>query len=251
MDFPESPPSRCAIAPASWIASLSLKPQCCPKAPARKIPRSIHESAGYMARDIAKTEAYRTSRCQRKKVEMLLAHLKRTLKLDRLRGPNGARDEFHPRRHRTKPPQARQADPGANTALSDLRRRAAHEHHRDRRSPPPQYFKIDFFNGIAPKRSLRQADDCPLSAPKLPVERGSHLGKSSQISPRHERARICWKIPKPSSIGGIGNSVRFTGSRAACYALARNAAILPHRRYRSATVLRLSAWPSWLSMAPF
>jgi transposase len=77
--------------------ACSLKPQCCPKAPARKIPRSIHESARDMARDIAKTEAYRTSRCQRKKVEMLFAHLKCILKLDRLRlrGPNGARDEFH------------------------------------------------------------------------------------------------------------------------------------------------------------
>src|SRR5215208_2104027 len=75
----------------------SLKPQCCPNAPARKIPRSIHEGARDMARDIAQTEAYRTSRCQRKKVEMLFAHLKRILKLDRLRlrGPNGARDEFH------------------------------------------------------------------------------------------------------------------------------------------------------------
>ncbi len=50
-----------------------------------------------MARDIAKTEGYRTSRCQRKKVEMLFAHLKRILKLDRLQlpGPNGACDEFH------------------------------------------------------------------------------------------------------------------------------------------------------------
>src|SRR6184192_135467 len=77
--------------------SCSLKPQCCPKAPARKIPRSIHEGARDMARDIAKTEGYRTSRCQRKKVEMLFAHLKRILRLDRLRlrGPNGARDEFH------------------------------------------------------------------------------------------------------------------------------------------------------------
>jgi hypothetical protein len=50
-----------------------------------------------MARDIAKTEAYQASRCHRKKAEMLFAHLKRILKLDRLRlrGPNGARDEFH------------------------------------------------------------------------------------------------------------------------------------------------------------
>jgi DDE family transposase len=75
----------------------SLKPQCCPNTLARKIPRSIHEGARDMARDIADTQAYVTSRQQRKKVEMLFAHLKRILKLDRLRlrGPNGARDEFH------------------------------------------------------------------------------------------------------------------------------------------------------------
>ena len=77
--------------------ACSLKPQCCPNTPARKIPRSIHEGARDMARDIAATEDYVTSRRQRKKVEMLFAHLKRILKLDRLRlrGPNGARDEFH------------------------------------------------------------------------------------------------------------------------------------------------------------
>lgn len=42
------------------------------------------------------TADYVTSRRERKKVEMLFAHLKRILKLDRLRlrGPNGARDEF-------------------------------------------------------------------------------------------------------------------------------------------------------------
>ena len=74
-----------------------LKPRCCPNTPARKVPRSIHEGARDLARDIAKTEAYQISRHQRKKVEMLFAHLKRILKLDRLRlrGPNGARDEFH------------------------------------------------------------------------------------------------------------------------------------------------------------
>lgn len=74
----------------------SLKPRCCPKEPARKVPRSIHEGARDMARDIAKTDAYRTSRHQRKKIEMLFAHLKRILRLDRLRlrGPRGVRDEF-------------------------------------------------------------------------------------------------------------------------------------------------------------
>src|SRR5438067_1945660 len=74
-----------------------FKSGCCPNEPPRKVQRSIHEGARDLAREIAKTEAYRTSRCQRKKVEMLFAHLKRILKLYRLRlrGPNGARDEFH------------------------------------------------------------------------------------------------------------------------------------------------------------
>ena len=76
--------------------TCALKPRCCPKEPARKIPRSIHEGARDMARDMAKTDAWLVSRRQRKKVEMLFAHLKRILKLDRLRlrGPNGAKDEF-------------------------------------------------------------------------------------------------------------------------------------------------------------
>jgi IS5 family transposase len=74
-----------------------LKLHCCPNAPARKVLRSIHEGARDLAREIAKTDAYQTSRRQRKKVKMLFAHLKRILKLDRLRlrGPSGARDEFH------------------------------------------------------------------------------------------------------------------------------------------------------------
>jgi transposase len=74
-----------------------LKSRCCPKEPARKVPRSIYEGARDMARDIAKSDEGRVSRRLRKKVEMLFAHLKRILKLDRLRlrGPCGARDEFH------------------------------------------------------------------------------------------------------------------------------------------------------------
>lgn len=50
-----------------------------------------------MTRDLSKTDAWLISRRERKKVEMLFAHLKRILKLDRLRlrGPCGARDEFH------------------------------------------------------------------------------------------------------------------------------------------------------------
>jgi transposase len=77
-------------------SNCPMKPRCCPNTPRRKIARSIHESARELARDIAKTEAYRQSRKERKKVEILFAHLKRILKLGRLRlrGLSGARDEF-------------------------------------------------------------------------------------------------------------------------------------------------------------
>src|SRR5256885_852102 len=78
-------------------AGCALKSTCCPNSPVRKVPRSIHEGARDMARAIANSREGRTSRRLRKKIEMLFAHLKRILKLDRLRlrGPCGARDEFH------------------------------------------------------------------------------------------------------------------------------------------------------------
>jgi transposase len=76
--------------------ACALRPRCCPNTPARKVPRSIHEGARDMARAIATSWEGQVSRRLRKKIEMLFAHLKRILKLDRLRlrGPNGARDEF-------------------------------------------------------------------------------------------------------------------------------------------------------------
>ena len=73
-----------------------FKHKCCPKTPQRKIPRSIHEEARDVARAIVETEAYEQTRRDRKKVEMAFAHLKRILRLGRLRlrGPCGAQDEF-------------------------------------------------------------------------------------------------------------------------------------------------------------
>jgi transposase len=73
-----------------------FKMRCCPKEPSRKIPRSIHEDARDVARALGKTEAFERSRHDRKRVEMLFAHLKRILRLGRLRlrGPRGAQDEF-------------------------------------------------------------------------------------------------------------------------------------------------------------
>jgi hypothetical protein len=73
-----------------------LKARCCPNTPARKIPRSIYERARDVARSHAGTEAFEQSRHDRKRIEMRFAHLKRILRLGRLRlrGPRGAQDEF-------------------------------------------------------------------------------------------------------------------------------------------------------------
>jgi hypothetical protein len=88
---------RFCIAPASSTAMYAhSKLQCCPREPSRKIPRDIHEHARDVARSFAGTEAFERSRRERKKIEMRFAHLKRILKLGRLRlrGPRGAQDEF-------------------------------------------------------------------------------------------------------------------------------------------------------------
>ena len=77
--------------------TCTLRQRCTPNMPARKVTRSVYEGARDLTREITASDAYRVSSRQRKKVEMLFAHLKRILKLDRLRlrGPNGAKDEFH------------------------------------------------------------------------------------------------------------------------------------------------------------
>ena len=73
-----------------------LKTRCCPNALQRKVPRDVNEAARDHARSLVGTEAYDGSRRERKKVEMLFAHLKRHLGFERmrLRGLSGARDEF-------------------------------------------------------------------------------------------------------------------------------------------------------------
>ncbi len=76
--------------------SCPMKQQCCPNTAMRKISRHLNEPARDVARELSKTPRYARSRRHRKKVEMLFAHLKRILRLDRLRlrGLKGARDEF-------------------------------------------------------------------------------------------------------------------------------------------------------------
>lgn len=77
-------------------APCPLKARCSPNTPVRKIPRSIYERARDVARALAGTEAFEQSRHDRKRIEMRFAHLKRILRLSRLRlrGPRGAQDEF-------------------------------------------------------------------------------------------------------------------------------------------------------------
>jgi hypothetical protein len=73
-----------------------LKSRCCPKEPARKIARNIHEHARDVAQSLIGTEAFEPSWRERKKIEMRFAHSKRILRLGRLRlrGSRGAQDEF-------------------------------------------------------------------------------------------------------------------------------------------------------------
>ena len=70
--------------------SCLLRARCCPKMAPRRIPRSIYEEARDVARALAKTKAFEQSRRDRKRVEMLFAHLKRILRLGRLRLPGRA-----------------------------------------------------------------------------------------------------------------------------------------------------------------
>ena len=76
--------------------TCALKSRCCPNMPSRNVQRSIHEEARDHARQLAGTPQFERSRNERKKVEMLFAHLKTTMRFERmrLRGLTGARDEF-------------------------------------------------------------------------------------------------------------------------------------------------------------
>jgi transposase len=72
----------------------SLKPKCTTAA-MRKITRDLDEDIRDRVRALANTDAFQQSRRERKKIEVRFAHMKRILKLDRLRlrGLNGAKDE--------------------------------------------------------------------------------------------------------------------------------------------------------------
>lgn len=80
---------------ASACRHCPRKPDCTDGS-TRTLVRLVDEDARQSVRDLAGTAAYAVARARRKKVEMLFAHLKRHLKLRRLRlrGLAGATEEF-------------------------------------------------------------------------------------------------------------------------------------------------------------
>jgi hypothetical protein len=151
------------------------------------------EGARDMARDIAKTEAYRTSRCQRKKVEMLFAHLKTHLEA---RPAAITRTErcprrVPPRRRRPKPPKARQADPGTAADPGDVRVAPITALQRPPIRAATIFFKADFFNTIRRFQPFvragtgsQAADHGPPTKPPLPIiarRRGGRLRRAIAV----------------------------------------------------------------------
>ncbi|MAM38797.1 MAG: hypothetical protein CL949_09935 [Erythrobacter sp.] len=90
-----------------WLHPLPCEPEGLPGLQSQAALRTAHDdpqdhAIGPRRRTRPGTRYLQKRRLSRltspaKKVEMLFAHLKRILKLDRLRlrGPNGAKDEFH------------------------------------------------------------------------------------------------------------------------------------------------------------
>jgi hypothetical protein len=70
------------------------KARCCPKSPARRIQRDVHEAARDHARALMGTDPFLQSRRERKKIETRFGDLKWNLGLTRLRlrGLSGARE---------------------------------------------------------------------------------------------------------------------------------------------------------------
>jgi hypothetical protein len=120
------------------------------------VARSIHEGARDLARNLSESDAYVSSRRERKKIEMLFAHLKRILKLDQLRlRSKRSSGRVPPRRHRPEPPQDGQASPHAGPASHYLRSMKANLALR-----PSSHIRshTSFFNAIRLLQTLRPSE---------------------------------------------------------------------------------------------
>jgi hypothetical protein len=178
--------------------TCALKPRCCPKDPARKVSRSIHEGARDLARDLSKTDAWLISRRERKKVEMLFAHLKRILKLDRLRlrGPLRCSRRVPSRRSRPEPPQNGQADRGTepNHCLKGERTPLASSVRRCL-----LLSEADFFNSIGRKQTLATAETEPtLLGAYYCSNPLDFLRGRNRLAVATRSSRLSWSVPSAS-----------------------------------------------------
>jgi hypothetical protein len=67
------------------LRCLCIEDAICPKDTSRGLLRNVYEEARDVARAIARSQIFEQSYRERKRIEMPLAHLKRILRLDRLR----------------------------------------------------------------------------------------------------------------------------------------------------------------------
>ena len=169
------------------LRGLRAQAQVLPECSCAQNRALVHEAARDKARAIAKNEAYAVSRRERKKVEMLFAHLKRILRLDRLRlrGPSGAKDEFllaaPPKLYanwRSSSPSRRRPSPCEAESRRFASLTAAVLGYR----PRP---KTRFFNEIDVKPTLRIRRNTPFS-----------FMRSSRVGVWAIYARIRCEIPR-------------------------------------------------------
>ncbi len=173
-----------------------------------------------MARDIAAADAYVASSRARKKVEMLFAHLKRILKLDRLRlrGPNGARDEFHlaatapnlrklakliPTTAPSPPEHCRSRAPAANHQSPRLSSRVFQHNRPEVDSPQsevggskPTYIYVAYTANYRPKLPLDRYVGNGASWPK------THNGRLSQVLDADVGSSVLSPLSFPFRKGG-------------------------------------------------
>src|SRR5579872_5075247 len=84
------------VGPRGTAPHARTKLAAAPRSRSARFPAASMSVQSDVARSLAATEAFEQSRLDRKRIEMRFAHLKRILKLGRLRlrGPRGAQDEF-------------------------------------------------------------------------------------------------------------------------------------------------------------
>lgn len=151
--------------PQVSLRCLSTQGPQLPKKPQRKVTRSVHEPSRDVARLIAQTINYAISCKLRKKVEILFAHLRRILKLDRLRlrGPCGAQDEFPsrcpagaseaPPRGAQQPPRTSESRPNSSPRQNQPEKSDKATISNDQK-PTSIRLSADFFNGMSLQQNL-------------------------------------------------------------------------------------------------